>query len=1148
MIAVAAGPQQVGLHVGRSGTAAGGTQNPETINAVQPFERITVLHNEVQGRIRVRVDGLRSSTALKRVLEEGLPAMPGIRMVSASSLTGTVLVHFVPAISPCYVIQRIVLLMGTADSAAARNAAHYRAVGGNSAIRGHRAPIPAAGAPSFHVWDAEAVLRHFDSALIRGLTQAAAEERLRQVGGNLLPEPERPSQIKMLLRQFSGWPARLLAVSAVISMATGGMIDAAAMGCVLAFNACIGYLTESQTERTIRSLAGSVLHTAQVRRDGAVREVDAATLVPGDILVLAPGSYIAADARLLQAVNLTVNESALTGESLPVLKSSRRLANAATPLADRDNMLHRGTAITGGHGFAVVTATGRATEISQVQLLAGEVRAPETPMQRQLGVLGRQLALLGAACCGAALLIGLWRGYGGLQVLKNTIALAVAALPEGLPAMATTTLALGVRNMRRQKVLVRRLDAVETLGSMRVLCLDKTGTLTLNRMSVVAIHAGMENYRVANNRIETDWTEFTPGARATLQRLLEVVVLCNDTELINCADASSLNGSPTEAALVRLAQTFGLDISALRETRQRIESVYRAEKRKFMSTLHALDDGRTLVAVKGSPEEVLALCRWYERGTERWLLSDADRAAIAAANCRLADRALRVLGVAFAETRNNEGREEGNLVWLGLVGMADPLRQGMAGLIRSFHAAGIQTIMITGDQRATASAIARQLDLSVGATPVILDPGDLENTTPEQLAEKVRRAHVFARVSPAHKLQIVQALQRGGRVVAMTGEGINDGPALKAADVGVAMGRDGTNVARDISDIILEEDDLHAIMAAIARSRTVYSNSRKAIKYLVATNLSEILLVLGSIGAGIGQPLTPMQLLWINQISEVLPALALAQEPPEPDVLTQAPREPGAPIIGATDLGQLGLVSAIISAGPFAAYLTGRALYGSGPRAGTIAFNSLTLAQLLHAITARSERHGVLDRPGVPPNPYLWAALLGSFAAQGLAAFIPGARNLLGSAPISPLNVLLTAFAGVLPFAINEAIRTGRGRRGQEREATLSLLYGAPAAVEPDEPIKSAELAKPIETAKAAPARADKAGAAGAAARIYRLTPRHRENAADEESAAYNGKAAAGNGANTTSNRSAPAERDDNRLLIEVRAVLRQIGELGRSE
>jgi Ca2+-transporting ATPase len=592
--------------------------------------------------------------------------------------------------------------------------------------------------------------------------------------------------------------------------------------------------------------------------------------------------------------------------------------------------------------------------------------------------------------------------------------------------VVTVALALGARQMVRRHALIRKLPAVETLGSVTYICSDKTGTLTLNRMAVVSAVSGTERLTVGNGRFHTAaGGAVNPFASDALLKLLHVAVLCNETEINGAPGAVVLHGSPTENALVQLALDSGVDVATLRarHPRQRID--YRAENRLYMSTVHDAGTQR-LVAIKGSPPEVLALCGHHVCDNRRAPLTDELRQQILDENTHMAAASLRVLAFAYA-LADDAQVAPGSLVFLGLTGMADPVRAGVPALIAEFHRAGIETVMITGDQSPTAFAIGRALRLSGNDHLDVLESTHLEEMAPDMLAALAQRTHVFARVSPVHKLKIVEALQRAGKVVAMTGDGINDGPALKAADIGIAMGHTGTDVARTVADVVLEEDNLETLIVAVSQGRTIYNNIRKSVRFLLATNLSEITVMFGAIGLGLGQPLNPMQLLWINLVTDIFPGLALALEPPEPDVLTQPPRDPKEPIVKPGDFKRLAFEAGTLSAGTLAAYGYGVARYGLGPQAGTLAFMTLTTAQLLHAISARSEHLGLFSRESLPPNPYLKAAVGGSLALQ-LATLAPGLRGLLGLGPIGVVDAAVIAAGAVAPYLINEASKP-RGAR-----------------------------------------------------------------------------------------------------------------------
>ena len=993
---------------------------------------VRIVYAAVKGRVRLEVKGLYRSEPVKLKVEAALAGRAGIQQVSANILTGRLLIVFDPGRG----LEEIVILVEQALVAQtqATSAQSPAAPAGAGRYSAHKSE-------NWHALPGVAALAALGSSMKHGLTSASVQLKLQRFGANSLPQTPPRSGLGIFLAQFNSLPVILLGASAVLSAATGGLADAAVILGVVLINAGIGYVTESQAERTINALGGLVRQNAVVVRDARLCEVEVEVLVPGDILVLAPGTRVAADARLLESHNFTVDESVLTGESMPVVKTVEPLDVPDVPLGDRFNMVYMGTVVTGGSGLAVVVATGRHTEIGTIQALVGETRPPETPMQRQLGTLGNQMVLLSVGICGLVFLIGLARGYGWLQMLKTSISLAVAAVPEGLPAVATTTLALGISTMRRHHVLVRHLEAVETLGAMQVICLDKTGTLTMNRMSVLAVHTGGRRIALANDVFYEAGVRTDPYQSDELLRLMHVAVLCNETALNGAAGSYVLNGSATESALVQLALAAGVAVGALRRQYPRVQVEYRAEKRNYMRTLHSVEGGGTLVAVKGSPAEVLEMCRWWIKDGVRLPLTETERTAMLIENDRMAGEALRVLGFAYAELAQDEQPGSEELVWLGLTGMADPVRQGVKELIALFHQAGIDTVMITGDQSATAYAVGKELGLSVSRELDILDSTRLEQLDPGVLSGLTQKVNIFSRVSPANKLQIVQALQRAGKVVAMTGDGINDGPALKAADIGVAMGGAGTDVARSVADVVLEDDNLRTMIVAVSEGRTIYNNIRKSVHFLTATNLSEIMVMLGSIGGGLGTPLTTMQLLWINLVTDIFPALALAVEPPEPDVLRRPPRDPQESIVRASDFKRYGFESLTMTAGAMAAYGYGIARYGTGPQAGTVAFMTLTMAQLLHAYSCRSDQHGIFTAERLRPNPYLNLAIGGTVALQLASVAVPGLRGLLGNAPLGVVDAAVIGAGSVLPFLVNEATK-GAATEGRRRAGPLP----APAA------------------------------------------------------------------------------------------------------
>ncbi|MEN8179996.1 MAG: HAD-IC family P-type ATPase [Pseudomonadota bacterium] len=1030
---------------------------------------IKLIHASVPGRIRLEVPGLYRSPHLKQRLESRLSEAATIFSVQANTRTGKLLLVHAKSTPLEEVIGEVELLLGVRQ--AGFTSAHVgprlpefnftRVLDGFTAlIKGFSSSyttLPVFGAVSgaapsgqpeqqvqeiypWHQLELGQVIENLDVPEKQGLAGEEAIQRLQRYGENSLVASQRRSDLLIFIEQFLNAPVGMLGASAVISILTGGTIDAAVILGVVLINAVIGFVTERQAELTISSLAKTGVREVTVLRDGTESLIPVEHIVPGDILVLVPGSYIAADIRLLKSHRMSVDESALTGESLPVSKDHDFIGKDDTALGDRSNMAYMGTHVTGGNGRGVVIATAKATELGQIQTMVGEAEAPETPMQRQLDQMGTKLALLSGVVCAGVFVVGVLRGHGMLAMLKSSVSLAVAAVPEGLPAVATTTLAMGIAEMRKRNVSIRHLDAVESLGAVQVFCMDKTGTLTMNRMAVVAVYSGEFAYAVTEGTFRRENDAVDPVGREELVRLMQIVSLCSESQIVGNHEHYELEGSPTENALVDLALNAGIDVQSLRAEHPTLRIRYRAEGRPFMSSLHPYTNGKHLLAVKGSPEEVLSLCDFQVKAGKRVRLSAEARAEILSQNEKMAGNALRILGAAYRQLDAERMPDKtAGLTWLGLAGMADPMRTGMDQLIDQYHQAGIETIMITGDQSATAQAIGEQLGLSGGKPLKVLESNELENMDPELLAGLAKNVHVFARVSPAHKLKIVRALQESGYVVAMTGDGINDGPALKAADVGVAMGGCGTNVARDVSDVVLEDDNLHTMTVAVEQGRTIYNNIRKMIHFMVSTNLTEIEVMLTGIALGWGEPLNPMQLLWINLVTDIFPGLALAMEPAEPGIMQRPPRDPGEAIIESHDLKRMSIESGIIGVGTMGAFLYGMKRYGLGPQASTLAFNTLVFNELAHSFSSRSKYRNVFGGQKLPPNPHLMKAILGMGGFQALVSLLPGARRLLGTTPLNPLDILVIAAGVILPLIVNEARKPAPPQEIEEFETDVEL-------------------------------------------------------------------------------------------------------------
>ena len=1000
---------------------------------------IEAIHTKIEGRARFKVDGLLGSDSLKRFIEQRLRFEKDILAASANPLTGNILVsynsnnnhHTIAFLLEDILVEAQGRPLDTdfneSSEAVAPPPSKARQLPVET-LKRFLAPPEVIKEPErkpWHTLDVETVTAIVRSDPAHGISAATAADRLNEYGPNLLPKPEARSGGEIFLEQLNSLPVCLLGAAAGISALTGGLLDAVVIGGVVLANAVIGYFTESGAEKTMESLKELVHPTADVIRDGREIHMPVEEVVVGDILVLKPGTYVAADSRIIKADRLSVDESMLTGESMPVYKDVGTLRHENTPLADRSNLVYMGTLVTGGQGLAVVVATGRFTEVGMLQAMLAETETPKTPIELQLALMGNQLVVACGAICGVVFGIGFVRGYGLIQMLKMAISLAASAVPEGLPAAATINFAMGITDLRRHGVLVRRLQAVETLGAVQTVCLDKTGTITENRMSVTEIFAGRTRHEIYGDRFKSSADGRDILIIGEIRHLLIVCALCNEIKITRRDENGKVElfGSSTEKALMQVAIEAGIDTVGLQEDFRFVGLRLRSENRLYMSSLHSCptDDCR-YIFTKGSPHEVLDLCDREMVDGQVIALTEDRRQDIHIENDRMAGRGLRVLGFAFNRFGLNQEIDENQpLAWLGLAGMSDPVRRGVKELIEVFHRAGIETVMITGDQSTTAYAVARELELG-GEKPLkILDSAELTSLDPERLQALAKNVHVYSRVSPAHKLRIVQALQAAGRIVAMTGDGINDGPALKAANIGIAMGESGTDVAREVADIIIEGDNLAHLVQALRGGRATYGNIRKSVRFFLSTNMTEIMVMFACMALGLGFPLNVMQLLWINIISDIFPGLALSREEPEPDSMEQPPRPAGAPLYSGGDFRKMALESAVISTGALAAYGYGISRYGQGPRAGSLAFQALVFGQLLHAFSCRSEQHSLLGKKGLATNAYLNVAVGGSLALQLLTMFIPALRGFLGLAPPTVMDAAVIGAAAFLPFLANES-------------------------------------------------------------------------------------------------------------------------------
>ena len=847
---------------------------------------------------------------------------------------------------------------------------------------------PASDRPSeasqiWHTLEGSAVVQALHTSPQDGLTPEEARARLRVHGPNELAEAPRPGLLHNLIAQFNSFLVIVLIAAAVISAVLGDWIEAAVILAIVLLNAVLGLIQEHRAEQAMAALRRLAAPEAHVVRGGHRQNVPARELVPGDIVLLEAGNYIPADMRLIETANLHVEEAALTGESVPVEKDAGVVLRQDITLGDRRNTAFMGTLVTYGRGRGVVVSTGMLTQIGLIATMLQSVQQEATPLQRRLDQLGRVLGWSALAICGAVFLVGFLRGIPPLEMFIIAVSLAVAAVPEGLPAVVTVTLALGMREMIARHALIRRLSSVETLGSTTVICSDKTGTLTQNQMTVTRAWVdgrtidvgGAAHLREAGR--DLDWRQL-PG----LGTALWVALLANDAVLEEAGaneGAPRLVGDPTEAALLLAAVRAGADQTKMGSAYPRIQEVPFDSGRKRMTTIHAVRDphpedmspfsdrgaqDHSLIAMKGAPDIVLGLCTQRQTSDDRVVpLLAADREAILLANNAMTQDALRVLAVAYrvqdepvVEVTAEE--VERDLVFVGLFGMIDPPRAEVPAAVRVARRAGLRSVMITGDYPSTARAIAEQIGLIQPGHGVITGH-DLDDMDDEALAAAVMRNDVYARVSPEHKTRIVEGLKANGEVVAMTGDGVNDAPALKRADIGVGMGITGTDVVKETADMVLTDDNYASIVAAVEQGRVIYSNIRKFVYYLLSCNVAELVTIFAAILVGLSSPLSAIQLLWLNLITDGAPALALGMEKGDPDIMLQQPRPPQEPIINRLMWTGIAVQTVAISGVTLAAFTLGLRMQSGLALAGTMAFITLSTSELLRAFTSRSERYSV---------------------------------------------------------------------------------------------------------------------------------------------------------------------------------------------
>ncbi len=887
---------------------------------------------------------------------------------------------------------------------------------------------------SWHSLSQDEIVTQLNTQLQSGLDSAEAEKRLKEYGPNQLQEAPRPGFLHMVLDQLKSFVVILLIVASIISAIMGEYIEAGAIIAIVVLNAILGVIQESRAEQALSALKKLAAPEAQVLRDGHRVSVPAPQLVPGDVILLEAGNYVPADIRLVEAVNLKVEEAALTGESLPVQKVAVDALDQEIPLGDRKNTVFMGTLISYGRGKGIVVSTGMHTQLGLIATMLQSVGLEETPLQKRLEELGKLLGIGALIICALVFGVGVLRNHADLQSIVDTfmiaVSLAIAAVPEGLPAIVTISLALGMREMVKRNALIRKLASVETLGSATVICSDKTGTLTQNEMTVTQIWVDGQFMDVSGSGYSPEGEFSVDGKPVDLKdypavtTALWVSVLNNDAQLEKASETGTtfrMVGDPTEGALLVAAAKAGATIDHVLSAYPREEEIPFDSVRKRMVTVHAIREPKVedispvydvnqkqwyAIAVKGAPDEVLKLCTQYQKMDDKTTakLSDEMRQKIMDANDSMTKSALRVLGLAYrlvpVKPEEIESKTlEKDLIFAGLVGMIDPPRLEVKPALMKAREAGIRTIMITGDYPNTAKAIAESIGL-LGRGHRVKTGAEINILSAKEMQEEVKLTDVYARVSPEHKMKIVEALRANDDVVAMTGDGVNDAPAIKMADIGVAMGITGTDVAKETADMVLTDDNYVSIVSAVEQGRVIYSNIRKFVYYLISCNMAEILVIFLATLFGWPSPLTAIQLLWLNLVTDGAPALALGTEKGDPDIMTQPPRPPKENIINKYMRIGILIQTIAITAVTLGAYYIGRIV---DPQhyayAETMAFVTLSCSELLRAFTARSEYYPIM-KVGLFSNKWMNIAVLSSLVLILAVVYIPGLNMVFDTLPL----------------------------------------------------------------------------------------------------------------------------------------------------
>ncbi|MBN2555582.1 MAG: cation-translocating P-type ATPase [Anaerolineales bacterium] len=887
------------------------------------------------------------------------------------------------------------------------------------------------GEKVWHALSTSEVFRALKTSPSAGISVEDAEARLQECGPNELKETARTTRLQMLISQFKDTIVLILIAAALISALIGDYLEAGAILAIVVLNAILGVIQEGRAEEALAALRKLAAPEANIIRGGRHMSVPARELVAGDLVLLETGNYVPADLRLIETVNLRIEEAALTGESVPVEKDARAVLTQEVALGDRRNTAFSGTLVSYGRGRGIVVSTGMYTQIGMIAAMLQSVHEEPTPLQIRLDQLGRLLGFASLAVCAVVFGVGWLEGTPALEMFIVAVSLAVAAVPEGLAAVVTITLALGMQEMIKRHALIRRLASVETLGSTTVICSDKTGTLTQNQMTITRIWVDGVDLQVTGNGYDPFGDFLLGGEKVDLSAYpatttaLFVGALANDAqfETLNSEDGEMerrVVGDPTEAAFLVAASKAGAEREDLEQAYPRIDEIPFDSVRKRMTTVHKIQDPNALdaspfndesklnwefAAIKGAPDIVLELCTHYQKIDDSSApLTDAIRDQILAANEGMAQNALRVLGVAYRVEEDvpddaTPEKVEHDLTFIGLMGMIDPPREAAGPAIEKARNAGIRSVMITGDYPDTARAIAEKIGL-LRPGHKVMTGAELAEIDDETLQREVVTTDVFARVSPEHKVRIVDALKQNGEIVAMTGDGVNDAPALKRADIGVAMGITGTDVAKETADMVLTDDNFASIVSAVEQGRVIYSNIRKFVFYLLSCNMAEILSILIAILMGLPSPLNAIQLLWLNLVTDGAPALALGMEKGDPDTMERPPRPPTEPIINRSMQWQIVAQTIAITAVTLAAFFYGWHGGETPEMAGTMAFVTLSFSELLRAFTARSEHYPLL-KIGLFSNPTMFIAVLSSLVLLLAVVYVPFLQPIFSTVPLT---------------------------------------------------------------------------------------------------------------------------------------------------